>query len=77
VARPILVIVWHLLAEPKARFTDLGPGYYQTRTDTDRRIRNHIRQIALTRPGSAAAHPFTVSDFPVRTETFRRDHRRW
>ncbi len=25
--------------------TDLGVGYYQARTDTDRKIRNHIRQI--------------------------------
>ena len=45
VARSILVIIWHLLADPAARFTDLGPGYYQARTDTDRKIRNHIRQI--------------------------------
>jgi transposase len=45
VARSILVIIWHLLADPAARFTDLGPGYYQTRTDTDRKLRNHIRQI--------------------------------
>ena len=44
-ARSILVIIWHLLADPAARFTDLGPGYYQARTDTDRRLRNHIRQI--------------------------------
>ena len=27
-ARSILVIIWHLLADPAARFTDLGPGYY-------------------------------------------------
>jgi transposase len=45
VARSILVIIWHLLANPEARFTDLGHGYYQARTDTDRKIRNHIRQI--------------------------------
>src|SRR5512140_544694 len=45
VARSILVIIWHLLADPAARFTDLGAGYYQTRTDTDRQLRNHIRQI--------------------------------
>ncbi len=44
-ARSILVIIWHLLADPAARFTDLGPGYYQARTDTDRKLRNHIRQI--------------------------------
>ena len=45
VARSILVIIWHLLASPEARFTDLGPGYYQARTDTGRKLRNHIRQI--------------------------------
>ena len=30
---------------PRARYTDLGSGYYQARTDTDRKLRNHIRQI--------------------------------
>ena len=45
VARSILVIIWHLLKNPAARFTDLGYGYYQARTDTDRKLRNHIRQI--------------------------------
>jgi transposase len=45
VARSLLVIIWHLLKDPAARYTDLGPGYYQARLDTDRRLRNHIRQI--------------------------------
>ena len=45
VARSILIIIWHLLADPEARFTDLGPGYYEARTDTDRKLRNHLRQI--------------------------------
>ena len=45
VARSILIIIWHLLSDPAARYTDLGAGYYQARTDTDRKIRNHIRQI--------------------------------
>jgi transposase len=45
VARSILIIIWHLLSNPAARFTDLGPSYYQTRTDTNRKLRNHIRQI--------------------------------
>jgi transposase len=45
VARSILVIIWHLLADPAARFTDLGPGYHQARLDTDRKLRNHLRQI--------------------------------
>jgi hypothetical protein len=29
VARSILVIIWDLLSDPAARYTDLGPGYYQ------------------------------------------------
>ena len=39
------MIIWQLLNNPEARFTDLGPGYYQTRLDTDRKLRNHLRQI--------------------------------
>jgi transposase len=45
VARSILVIIWHLLADPAARYTDLGYGYYQARTDTNRKIRNHVHQL--------------------------------
>ena len=45
IARSILTIIWHLLADPAARYADLGASYYQTRTDTDRKLRNHIRQI--------------------------------
>jgi len=57
VARSILVIIWHLLASPQARFTDLGYGYYAARTDKDRKIRNHIRQIEalLGQPVTIAA----------------------
>ncbi|WP_432824405.1 IS110 family transposase [Dactylosporangium sp. CA-092794] len=45
VARSILVIVWHLLADPTARYHDLGPDYHTTRVNTDRKIRNLIRQL--------------------------------
>jgi transposase len=45
VARSILVIVWHLLASPAARFHELGAGYYASRIDTDRKTRNHVRQL--------------------------------
>jgi transposase len=43
--RSILVIVWHLLSGPDARFHDLGPGFYAARIDPDRRKNNHIRQL--------------------------------
>ena len=45
VGRSILTIIWHLLSDPKTGFRDLGPDFYANRTDTDRRKRNHIRQL--------------------------------
>ena len=45
VGRSILVIVWQLLADPDARFHDLGSGFYETRVNADRAKRNHIRQL--------------------------------
>jgi transposase len=45
VGRSILVIVWHLLSDPDARFHDLGPGFYDTRIDAEHKKRNHIRQL--------------------------------
>jgi transposase len=45
VARSILVIIWHLLADPGARYADLGPAHYQHRIDKTRKARNHIRQL--------------------------------
>jgi transposase len=45
VGRSILIIVWHLLADPNARFHDLGPGFYDTRINAERSKRNHIRQL--------------------------------
>jgi len=41
----VTAVVWHLLADPAARYTDLGYGYHQARTDTSHKLRNHIRQI--------------------------------
>jgi transposase len=56
VARSILVIIWQLLSNPEARFTDLGYGYYQARTDKDKKIKNHIRQIE-----ALLGHPITIT----------------
>jgi transposase len=44
-ARSILVIIWHLLSDRSARYTDLGPGYYERRLDKHKKTRNHIRQL--------------------------------
>ena len=46
VARSLLVIVWHLLADPTARFHDLGADYYTNRVVTERKLRNHLAQLA-------------------------------
>ena len=45
IARTILVIVWHLLADRAACYRDLGADYYASRLDTDRRARSHVRQL--------------------------------
>jgi transposase len=45
VARSILIIVWHLLADPTTRFHDLGVDYHTNRIDKDKKIRNHLRQL--------------------------------
>jgi transposase len=45
VGRSILIIVWHLLADPTARFHDLGAGFYDTRVNAERTKRNHVRQL--------------------------------
>src|ERR1700758_5336417 len=45
VARSILVIVWHLLANPAIRFHDLGPDYHTNKINLQRRMRNHIAQL--------------------------------
>jgi len=45
VGRSILVINWHLLASPEARFTDLGPDWHARKDDRDRKIRAHLRQL--------------------------------
>ncbi len=43
--RSILVIIWHLLADPEARFTDLGSDFHDRRIDPERKKRAHIHQL--------------------------------
>jgi transposase len=45
VARSILVIVWQLLADPTARYQDLGADFYTRRIDRNRRQRHLVRQL--------------------------------
>jgi transposase len=45
VARSILVIIWHLLAHPEARYADLGPDWYNTKINHSRKARAYLRQL--------------------------------
>jgi transposase len=64
VGNSILTIVWHLLADPEARYCDLGPDFYQSHSNRHRQERNLIRQlqqltgktVTLT-PQAAAPNP--------------------
>lgn len=43
--RSILVIIFHLLADPTATYHDLGADYYTTRIDIQRRTRTLVTQL--------------------------------
>jgi transposase len=45
IGRSILIIIWHLLSNPEARYHDLGADYYHTRIHPDRTKRHHIHQL--------------------------------
>jgi transposase len=45
VGRSILVIVWALLSDDDANFVDLGPDYYASRTNPERKVRQHVREL--------------------------------
>ena len=45
VGRSILVIVWHLLSDPEARFADLGADHYDRRLSTNTKRRTHMRGL--------------------------------
>jgi transposase len=45
VGRSILVIIWHLLADPDSRYHDLGADHYDRHVNTLTKKRNHIRQL--------------------------------
>lgn len=45
VARSMLEIIWHLIADPHARYTDLGADWHTRRQDPQRRTRDLVRQL--------------------------------
>ena len=55
IERSILVVVWHLLADPNARFVDLGADFYERRVNKERRTRDLVRQLM------ALGHQVTLS----------------
>ncbi len=59
VARSILVIVWHLLADPTARYRDLGSDFYAARINVNRRKRHLVRQL------EALGYTVTLETLPM------------
>ena len=45
VGRSILIITWHLLSDPDARYRDLGSDYYDAHQSSATRRRQHVRQL--------------------------------
>ena len=45
VGRSMLVVIWHLLSDPEARYHDLGADFYAKRVNPDRKKRNHVREL--------------------------------
>src|SRR5262245_3373640 len=59
IERSILIIVWHLLADPSARYHDLGSDFYARRINKDRRIRTLVHQL------EALGHQVTLQPIAV------------
>jgi hypothetical protein len=49
VGRSILIIVWHLLNDPAARYHDLGSDWHARHTDRSRKARNARRRLEAPR----------------------------
>jgi transposase len=45
IGRSILVIIWALLSDEQAQFIDLGPDYYASRADPQRKAGRHLREL--------------------------------
>ena len=45
VGRSLLVIIWHLLADPDTRFHDLGADHHDRHVNTSMKRRQHVRQL--------------------------------
>ena len=61
VARSILVIIWHLLPDPAARYTDLGYGYYRPGpipTASSATTSGRSKRSASTSPSPRPPNPY-------------------
>jgi transposase len=47
IGRSILVIIWALLSDEQAQFVDLDPDYYASRTNPERKVRQHVRELQV------------------------------
>ena len=57
----------HLLADPAARYHDLGPDWHARRGNRDKKIRNHLRGLTaleVTAEDICAALGITAGDIP-------------
>jgi hypothetical protein len=61
VARSMLVIVWHIINDPAARFEDLGADHHQRLVNPARKTQALVRQL------QALGHQVTLA--PVETAT--------
>jgi len=59
IARSILVIAWHLLADPTSRYRDLGADFYANRIDKNRRQRHLVHQL------EALGYTVTLEALPI------------
>jgi transposase len=59
IERSILVIVWHLLTDPSARYHDLGADFYARRINKNRRVRILVHQL------EALGHHVTLQPIAV------------
>ncbi|MET0144914.1 MAG: IS110 family transposase, partial [Ilumatobacteraceae bacterium] len=46
VAHSLLIILWHLMAEPTERYHDLGADYYDQRRDPEREAQRLVHKLA-------------------------------
>ena len=66
IARSILVIVWHLLADRSTRYHDLGAGYYASHIDKT------ARSAATSASSKPSARPSPSPKQPDHHATFTR-----